>query len=125
MEHGGSRSGAGRPTGAKASHTLEAEAVREYLIEQAIKNKEAIIAALIEQAKEGKIPAIKELLERVLGKPQDMAEFYDKQETAERMKENDKMKQAVKDIINLGRQAREKFKSEHGYEPPGGDIYLD
>lgn len=36
MEHGGTRSGAGRPKGSKVSHTLEAEAFRQYLIQEVI-----------------------------------------------------------------------------------------
>lgn len=78
MQHGGKRTGAGRPQGSKAAHTLEAEAVRQHLISEAIKNKEAIIAALIEQAKEGKIPAIREPFERVLGRPSDLIELIDR-----------------------------------------------
>lgn len=75
MEHGGLRPGAGRPVGSKASHTLEAEALRQYIIEQVVKNKEAIIASLIKHAIEGKIPAAKELLERALGKPMETLEM--------------------------------------------------
>ncbi len=78
MEHGGKRTGAGRPAGSRAAHTLEAEAVRQHLIAEVIKNKESIVAALIKQAKEGKIPAIRELFERVLGRPSDLIELIDR-----------------------------------------------
>jgi hypothetical protein len=68
MQHGGNRTGAGRPRGSKAGHTLEAQALRQYIITQFIKNKEPIVQALIERAKNGDIPAIKELFERAMGK---------------------------------------------------------
>lgn len=98
MKHGGKRTGAGRPIGSKAPHTLEAEAFRQYLITEAVKSKQAIVASLIQQAVEGKIPAIKEILERMLGKA-DIGETLEFQKEAELNELVQKFKQAVKDML--------------------------
>jgi|SRR6185436_4736730 len=99
MDHGGNRSGAGRPKGGRASHTLEAQAFREYLIQEVVKNKEAIVASLIEQAKAGKIPAAKELLDKVLGKTLDLHELQET-EINERLRQaNECLYQAHKMVI--------------------------
>lgn len=66
MTRGGKREGAGRK---KASHTIQAEAFKAYLIAKVIKEKEPIVQALIAKAKTGDVPALKEVFERVLGKP--------------------------------------------------------
>lgn len=86
MEHGGKRQGAGRPRGSKATHTLEAQAFREYLIGEVVKNKEAIVTSLIEQAIAGKLPAIKEVLDKVVGKTIDLNESQEN-EYAEKLKQ--------------------------------------
>lgn len=76
--NGGKRPGAGRPKGSKASHTIQAEALKKYLIEQAIAAKAEVIAALIREAKRGDVRAIKELLDRILGRPVDPVELSGK-----------------------------------------------
>ena len=65
----------GRPRGSKARHTLQAEAIRAYLIEEVIKQKVGITKALIKKAKSGDITAIKEVYDRVLGKPKEQVEL--------------------------------------------------
>ena len=71
---GGARKGAGNPKGSKAKHTLEAQEVRQYLIRKVLseakgkKEKIKIIDKLIELAERGNMTAIKEVLDRVLGK---------------------------------------------------------
>lgn len=72
MARGGKRPGAGRP---KANHTIEAEALKAYLIERVRAEQEAIIDALIGQAKAGDIRAIQEALNRTLGKPKESVEL--------------------------------------------------
>lgn len=66
---GGARPGAGRKPGSRAQHTVKAEAFKAFLIAEVIKEKEPIVKALIDKAKAGDVPALKEVLERVLGKP--------------------------------------------------------
>ena len=61
----------GRP---KARHTLEASALRAYIIEEVVKQKSALVKKLIEKAKGGDIAAIKELLDRTLGKSKEQVE---------------------------------------------------
>ena len=75
MSRGGYRPGAGKKKGYKASHTLQAEQVRKFLIKKVLKEKEPIIDVLIELAKKGNIQAIKEILERVLGKVKEQLEL--------------------------------------------------
>jgi len=62
---GGYRPGAGRP---KAAHTVQAEALKAYLIKKVIEQREPLISALIAKALTGDVPALKEILERTLGK---------------------------------------------------------
>jgi len=68
MKHGGKRLNAGRPNGSKATHTIQAQALKERLIERVLDEQEPIINALIKQAKKGQIPALREVFERVLGR---------------------------------------------------------
>lgn len=100
MAHGGTRSNAGRPQGSKASHTLEAQAFREYLIQEVVKNKEAIVASLIEQAKAGKIPAIKEILDKVLGKTIDLDELMESEASQKLLEANAFLKKLHDDARN-------------------------
>jgi len=65
MPRGGKQPGAGRP---KEKRTIQAEKLREFLIAEVIREKGPIIEALIAKAKTGDIPAIKEVLERTIGK---------------------------------------------------------
>ena len=62
----------GRP---KARHTLEASALRAYIIEEVVKQKSALVKKLIEKAKGGDIAAIKELLDRTLGKSKEQVDI--------------------------------------------------
>lgn len=66
MARGGKREGAGRK---KAKHTIQAEAFKAFLIAEVVKDKKPIVEALIAKAKSGDVPALKEVFERVLGKP--------------------------------------------------------
>lgn len=60
--NGGAREGAGRPK-------LEATVLRRVLIEKLEKNAGPIADALIARGLEGDVPALRELLDRGLGKP--------------------------------------------------------
>jgi hypothetical protein len=80
MAKGGFRAGAGRP---KAQHTKQAEALKSYLIQQVIKEKDPLIQALITKAKSGDVPALKEVFERVLGKVKDTIDVNTKISLAE------------------------------------------
>ena len=59
----------GRKKGAKATHTLEAEKFRKYLINRVVKEKKAIVDSLIKNAKDGDTKAIQEILDRTMGRP--------------------------------------------------------
>jgi hypothetical protein len=72
MPKGGARPNAGRK---KASHTIQAEKLREFLIAEVIKEKGPIVKALIEKAKGGDTQAIKEVLERAIGKVREQVEL--------------------------------------------------
>jgi hypothetical protein len=66
MAVGGKRPGAGRK---KAPHTLQAEKAKALLVAEYLKHAKPIIAALIKRATKGDIQAIKELHDRVYGRP--------------------------------------------------------
>ena len=78
MAHGGKRPGAGRKKGQKAAHTTQAQKAREELIRAYIENIKPINEALIKKAKEGDIQAIRELHDRVYGKPMQAMELSGK-----------------------------------------------
>ena len=65
---GGKRPNAGRPKGSKASHTLQAQIFRSRLIQRILEEQEPIIQTLIDQAKAGHPGALREVLDRALGK---------------------------------------------------------
>ena len=69
MPHGGKRPGAGRKKGGLASHTFQSQELRKQLIQAAQENWEAIVFTLIDKAVSGDTIALRELLDRVLGKP--------------------------------------------------------
>lgn len=69
MAKGGKREGAGRKKGSKATHTIQAEQAKAELIRAYIANIKPINEALIKKAIDGDIQAIKELHDRVYGKP--------------------------------------------------------
>lgn len=68
MAHGGARKGAGKKKGSKASHTLEAEAVKKLYIEKAKEYALPILEALVHKAMKGDVGAIKEFNDRAFGK---------------------------------------------------------
>jgi len=68
VKHGGKRPGSGRKKGSLASHTLEAQEIRICLIKEVLKEKGPIIKALINKAKKGDVAALREVLDRTLGK---------------------------------------------------------
>src|SRR4051812_39969201 len=78
MPNGGRRTGAGRPKGSKAKHTIEGEAFRAALIAAVLKEKAPVIRALLDKAIGGDIPAIKEINDRVLGKSSESLDLTSK-----------------------------------------------
>lgn len=68
MSHGGKRIGAGKKKGSKASHTLEAEAVKMLYIEKAKEFALPMLKALVKKGLKGDVPAIKEFNDRAFGK---------------------------------------------------------
>lgn len=78
MPNGGRRPGAGRPKGSKAKHTIEGEAYRAALIAAVLKEKAPLIRALIDRAIKGDVPAIKEIHDRVLGRPSESIDLTSK-----------------------------------------------
>lgn len=75
MPKGGKQPGAGRPKGAISKSTKEALAFKEYLIKRVIKEKNDLITALLTKAKSGDVMAIRELLDRALGKAKESVEL--------------------------------------------------
>lgn len=75
MAHGGKRSGAGRPKGSLGSNTIQAQALKDFLIQEVIKQKKQLVTALINEALNGEIPALKEILDRTLGKAKESIEI--------------------------------------------------
>ena len=71
MSKGGYRPNSGRKKGSKASHTLQAEVLRKYLIEEVIKQKSPLIQALINKGLTGDVSALREIFERSIGKVSD------------------------------------------------------
>lgn len=58
----------------KLDSSVFARFFKEYIQEKIDKNKGAIIEALLKKARKGDIPAIKELLDRGIGKPTEVIE---------------------------------------------------
>ena len=75
-QNGGKREGAGKPKGYRAPHTLEAQESRKRLITRVTARADELIDKLFEKALEdkGDTIAIKELLDRAYGKPQQSME---------------------------------------------------
>jgi hypothetical protein len=69
MANGGKRPGAGRPKGAVSGHTKEALIFKEELIRRVLEEKGPIIEALIGKARSGDVQALREINDRLLGKP--------------------------------------------------------
>lgn len=65
----------GRPVGAKAGHTLTAEAAKAYIIKRVSEELEPIITKQIQQAIDGDGNARKDLLDRAYGKPKETVEI--------------------------------------------------
>ena len=65
----------GRPKGSKASHTLDAERAKEYIVKRVTAELEPIITKQIEQAKIGDGIARRDLLDRAYGKPKETVEL--------------------------------------------------
>ena len=72
---GGNREGSGRPKGAVSDKTRKKQLLEEYLLEEVIKEKKQIIKALIRTAKKNNIQAIKEILDRVLGRSKESVDI--------------------------------------------------
>ena len=72
---GGKRSGSGKKKGSKASHTLQAQEFKKLLIQEVLKEQRPIIKALIKRAKSGDMFAMREVLDRVIGKVTDKLEL--------------------------------------------------
>lgn len=75
MALGGARPGAGRKPGFNA---IQSEKLREYLIEEVLKEKGPLVQALITKAKSGDVQALKEVFERSVGKVKDVSEVTHK-----------------------------------------------
>ena len=58
----------GRPLGAVSEETKKKQILEKYLADQVIAKKEKIIKSLIHSAIKGNVQAIKEILDRVVGK---------------------------------------------------------
>jgi hypothetical protein len=67
-QNGGKRPGAGRPKGSQARHTIQAITFKKALIDAVLKEKKPLIDALVAKAKTGDIPALREIVDRVLGR---------------------------------------------------------
>ncbi len=78
MKHGGKRNGAGRPKGSKAPHTLEIAKAKEYLIQEVVREIEAILRPQIEKAKQGDSSAFQRLLDRTFGRPKEVVDSNEK-----------------------------------------------
>jgi len=52
----------------KQNHTIQAAALKQYLIEQVIKESEPIVQALIAKGKQGDVQALREIFDRILGR---------------------------------------------------------
>ena len=65
----------GRPKGSKARHTLQASALRSYIVAQVALQKAPIVKALILKAKKGDILAIRELFDRAMGKAKEQVDI--------------------------------------------------
>lgn len=86
---GGKRPGAGRPQGSVSSYTLEAQALRQYILQEVIKKKADIVETLIDNAAGGDIYFMRELLDRILGKGKDLLPTEkDEEELAQPHKSN-------------------------------------
>jgi hypothetical protein len=53
----------------KASHTIEAEAGRAFVVATIARNLKPLIEAMVEEAKKGNVQAFRELFDRAWGKP--------------------------------------------------------
>ena len=62
----------GRPV---ARHTLEASALRAYIVKEVVKRKQKLVKAMIDKAVEGDIIAIREALDRTLGKAKEQVDI--------------------------------------------------
>lgn len=62
----------GRP---KSNNTKQSEALKEYLIEQVIKEKKPLIAALIKRGKAGDVSAIRDIFDRILGRAKESVDL--------------------------------------------------
>ena len=62
----------GRPI---ARHTLEASALRAYIVKEVVKRKQKLVKAMIDKAVEGDIIAIREALDRTLGKAKEQVDI--------------------------------------------------
>lgn len=86
MVYGGFQKGhkpmGGAIKGSKRKNTVEKEKEKKlievYVMREFKRNKKGIIDALMLQSKNGNIPAIKEVLERVMGKVTDKTELTGK-----------------------------------------------
>lgn len=79
MGHGGRRSGAGRPKGAKDKALLAREALRVYFEEQAVKEFAPIFAQYVKRAKGLETNAdpriLIDFMNRILGRPVEAVEL--------------------------------------------------
>lgn len=79
-QHGGKRPGAGKPKGYKAPHTLETSVSKQRMVERISARTDELIDKLFDRAlsEQGDTVAIKELLDRGYGKPQQSVDMSNK-----------------------------------------------
>jgi capsule polysaccharide export protein KpsE/RkpR len=75
--HGGKRSGAGRPKGSVANHTIEASEARKFFVQKIIEDSEPIIDTLVEAAKNGNVKIAQYLIDQVADKPKETEESFE------------------------------------------------
>ena len=115
MPAGGYREGGGRPKGAVSDKTRKKQLLEEYLLEEVIKEKKQIVKALIRTAKKNNIQAIKEILDRVLGRSKESVDItsggeriglFDFTKQNENRNDNRHKKVAVNEKKNKGGSGR-------------------
>jgi hypothetical protein len=94
-QHGGKRLGSGRKKGSIASHTLEAQEIRICLIKKVIKEKGPIVRALVNKAKKGDIAALREVLDRTIGKVRDQLDIDANSKRDELMRIQDGVREII------------------------------
>jgi len=75
----GKKGGRPKGKGGIASHTIQAVEMQKYLVSQALEKKEALIDALIKKATSGDVYALREIFDRMLGRPKQSLDLTTKE----------------------------------------------